>query len=180
MIDAGSPRSPAVFTGRVITVHQDEVTLPDGSRRARDVVRHPGAVAVVPVLGDGRIVLLRHFRHAAGRTLVEIPAGTLEAGEEPIACARRELAEETGYRAGELRPLTAFFTAPGFSDEYLHLFLARDLEEGETDLQPGEQLEAWLATPGEIRSMIRDGEIEDAKTLLGLAMVLGGEGISDG
>ncbi len=179
MSDAGASTSTEVFSGRVITVHQDEVTLPDGSRRLRDVVRHPGAVAVVPLLADGRIVLLRQYRHATGKTLVEIPAGTLEPGEAPIDCARRELAEETGYRASVIEPLTSFFTAPGFCDEYLYLFVARELEEGETALEPGEELEPWLATPEEVRAMIRNGGIEDAKTLVGMQFVLDGAGARD-
>jgi len=173
------PASTVVHRGRVITVHRDVISLPDGSTRRRDVVRHPGAVAVIPVLEDGRIVLLRQDRHAIGKTIVEIPAGTLEAGERPIDCARRELAEETGYRAGTIRPLTSFFTAPGFCDEYLHLFEARDLVGGETALEPGERIETRIATPAEARAMIRDGTIEDAKTLVALLMVLDDEEARD-
>jgi ADP-ribose pyrophosphatase len=180
MTREGALRSDVVYVGQKITVHRDEVVFGDGSRGRREVVRHPGAVAVVPVLGDGRIVLLEHWRHAVGKTLIEIPAGTLEAAEDPLDCAHRELAEETGYRAGSMRPLAVFHTAPGFCDERLHLYVARDLVPGDQNLDPGEELVPWLAEPAQIRRLMRDGAIEDAKTLVGLLMVLGPGESSDG
>jgi 8-oxo-dGTP pyrophosphatase MutT (NUDIX family) len=160
-------------------VLRDEVVLSGRRTAVRDVVRHPGAVAVVPVLEDGRIVLLRHWRHPVGKELIEIPAGTLEPGEDPEACAIRELEEETGWIAGEIRRLAAFHTAPGFCDERLTVYLARDLRPGRVHLDPGEELDAWEAEPDEVRGLLADGRIEDAKTLVGLLLALGSTGALD-
>ncbi len=113
-----------LFEGLRFRVEQLSQTAPDGSRHAKQVVRHPGAVALLPLLGDGRICFVQEYRASVAQTLVELPAGTLEAGEEPIHAARRELAEETGYRAGRLEPLATFYTSPGVLDERMILYLA--------------------------------------------------------
>ncbi len=116
-----------LFTGRVFDVVREEIELASGLRQDLAIVRHPGAVGVVAMQPDGQVLLVRQYRHAVGRELLEIPAGRLEPGEEPRKAALRELEEETGYRAQSLEPLGSFFPAPGFCSEELHLFLARDL-----------------------------------------------------
>lgn len=145
-----------------------EETTRDGARHAREVIRHPGAVAILPLLDDGRICLIENHRAAVDRTLVELPAGTREPDEDPAETARRELIEETGYRAEHIRPLIDFYTSPGVMDERMYLFLATGLTPGPMDLAPGEQIEPLLCTWDEAMRMIRDGRIRDAKTIAGL------------
>ncbi|MBI2825011.1 MAG: NUDIX hydrolase [Planctomycetia bacterium] len=142
--------------------------MPDGQTHARDVIEHPGAVGIVPVLDDGRICLVRNFRVAVDRWLVEIPAGTLEPGEDPVATAHRELAEETGYRAGRLAPLCQLLFSPGILHERMHLFVASNLSRGATHLDVGERVEPFIVDLDEAILMIERGEIEDAKTVAGL------------
>jgi ADP-ribose pyrophosphatase len=143
-------------------------TSPDGTRHLRDVVRHPGAVVILPLLEDGRICFVRNYRVAVDQTLIELPAGTLEPDEDPAETARRELAEETGYRAGHIEHLLTFCMSPGILDERMYLFLARDLTPGAMALEPGEDLEPMLCTWEESLAMSQRGDIRDAKTLVGL------------
>ncbi len=157
-----------LFQGKIFRVERTTQVMPDGSEHERQVVRHPGAVVILPLLDDGRICLLRNFRAAVGERLIELPAGTLEVGEDPARAARRELAEETGYRAGRIEPLLTFFSSPGIFDERMHLFLADRLQPGETALEAGEDIESLLCTREEALEMVRRGEIRDAKTLVGL------------
>lgn len=152
------------FAGKLLSVEVHRVRLRQGQEAVREVVRHPGAVVILPVLPDGRVVLVRQFRFAVGEALWELPAGTLHAGEEPWACAQRELAEETGFR-GELIPLGAFYSAPGFCDEKLHAFLATNLNAGKTNWDEDEELELGLFTPEELAAAIGQGQIRDAKSL---------------
>jgi len=161
------------YTGRIINLDIDTVRFPDGSTGRLEMVRHPGASAVVPFLddprgSDPRVLLLRQFRHAASGYIWEVPAGRLDPGESPEDCARRELAEETGMRAARLERLTAFYTTPGFTDERIHLFLADGLEEGSHQREADEFMELcptrWSATMG----MVERGEIVDGKTLIAL------------
>ena len=160
--------SNLLHRGRHFDFLQDEVELPDGRRTKRDVVRHPGAVAMVPVLPDRRIVLVRQYRYAAGKMLLEIPAGTLEPGEDPLECAARELREETGFEAGEMEGLLSCFMAPGYSSEVIHFFAARGLREVGTELEPDESIENEVLDLGEVLERIRDNTIEDAKTIIGV------------
>ncbi|MFW6125296.1 MAG: NUDIX hydrolase [Pirellulales bacterium] len=158
---------------RLFRVERLVQTTSDGARHPRDVVRHPGAVCVLPLLdherpGRERVCLIRNERVAVGRTLLELPAGTLEKNEDPRQTARRELAEETGYRAGRIEPLTQFHTSPGILDERMYLFLATELTAGRPDLQPGEEIETMIVPLDEAMEMIRQGRIEDGKTLVGL------------
>jgi len=143
-------------------------TTPDGKTLAREIVCHPGSVVLLPLLEDGRVVLIRNYRVAVEDWLVELPAGTLSRGEEPLAAAHRELAEETGYRARSLELLLSFYPSPGILDERMHLFLATGLDPGPTELDAGEQIEPCLVPWPEALQMARDGRIRDAKTLTGL------------
>jgi ADP-ribose pyrophosphatase len=151
---------------RVVQVMQD---TPRGPRR-REIVRHPGAVTVLPLLSDGRVCLIQNFRPAVGRTLIELPAGTLEPGEPPIETAARELSEETGFHAGKIEPICEFFLSPGILDERMYLFLATDLEAGEPEREAGEQIENLLLPWEEALALVESRRIEDAKTIVGLLM----------
>jgi ADP-ribose pyrophosphatase len=148
-------------------VYREQVTA-DGRRHPRQIVHHPGAVVLLPLLDDGRVVLIRNCRIAVGEALIELPAGTLDPGEEPLEAARRELAEETGYRARSLKLLTIFYSSPGILDERVHLFLATGLMPGPRDLQGGEEIETLVVAWKEALEMVRSGAIRDAKTLVGL------------
>jgi len=160
--------SRLIHEGRNFRFLQDEVELPSGLRTHRDIVRHPGAVAIVPVLPDGRIVLVRQYRYAAGKPLLEIPAGTLEEGEDPLECARRELREETGYEASELMALLRCYMAPGYSDEVIHFFEARGLRSVGMSPEEDESIEVEVYEIGEISRMVEENIIEDAKTIIGI------------
>jgi len=161
-------QSDVLFSGtRFRVVRQVQVT-PDGQKHIRQTVEHPGAVAILPFVDAQRICLLRNYRVAVGQELVELPAGTLEPGEDPAQTAARELIEETGYRAGRIALLTSFYTSPGILDERMYLYLATGLEPGPQALEPGEQIETWIVSWDDALAMARDGRIRDAKTLVGL------------
>jgi len=157
-----------LFQGRRFRVERAVQVTPDGAEHVREVVRHPGAVVILPLLGDGRICLQRNYRVAVAETLVELPAGTLEPDEDPAETARRELAEETGYRAGRIELLITFWMSPGILDERMHLYLAEGLQPGPTALEAGEDIQPLLCTWDEAMEMVRRGDIRDAKTLVGL------------
>jgi ADP-ribose diphosphatase len=140
------------------------------TRYIREVVVHPGAVVVMGILPDEQIILIRTRRYAVGQNLVELPAGTLEKGEDPINCAGRELLEETGYLAGRLRPIGNFYTSPGILSEKMYAFVAYDLEKQEQALEEGEEIELQFATLDDAIEMIRRGEIHDGKTVAALLM----------
>jgi ADP-ribose pyrophosphatase len=161
-------RTP-VFEGRLLNVYQDTVRLPDGREAGREIVHHRGAVAVVAVVPDGRVVLVRQWRHAMERALWEIPAGTRDQGEEPAVTARRELAEETGYTAGSWSSLGEACVSPGYSREMLWFFLASELAEGETSTDADETLDVRLFSDDDILELVRTGTT-DMKTLAGLAL----------
>ena len=164
------------YHGRVISLDVDTVAFPDGSTGLLEMVRHPGAAAVVPMLDppgspDPRVLLIRQFRHAAEGFIWEIPAGRLDADESPESCARRELAEETGMRAARFEPLTTIYTTPGFTDERIHLYLATGLEQGDHRREPDEFLELCPTRWSEALGLIERGDVTDAKTLAGLLYV---------
>ena len=140
------------------------------TRYIREVVVHPGAVVVMGILPDEQIILIRTRRYAVGQNLVELPAGTLEKGEDPINCAGRELLEETGYLAGRLRPIGNFYTSPGILSEKMYAFVAYDLEKQEQALEEGEEIELQFATLDDAIEMIRRGEIHDGKTVAALLL----------
>jgi ADP-ribose pyrophosphatase len=160
--------SRRVFKGRLVVLQVDEVELAGGGRTEREVVRHPGAVAVVALLADDRVVMIRQYRHAAGEVLWELPAGVLMPDEEPAACARRELIEEVGYEAGEVTPLLSLFLSPGFSSEVIHLFVARELRSVERLAQPDERIAVELVPFEEAVAMALRGEVRNAAAVCGL------------
>ncbi|MGG1942405.1 NUDIX hydrolase [Paenibacillus polymyxa] len=154
-----------IFEGKVITVQVDTVELPDGSTGKREIVKHPGAVAIL-ALHEGKMLVVDQYRQAMGRCEVEIPAGKLERGEDPMEAAGRELREETGYTAKSLKLLHSFYTSPGFADEIIHLYVAEELERGEMEPDEDEFLELFEVTLEEAHTLIREGRISDAKTIL--------------
>ena len=161
-----------VFKGNHIQVRVDEVVDPQGAVSTKEIVIHPGAVCVVAFLTDDRLVLVRQYRHAAGSELLELCAGGLDPGEDPMACARRELEEETGYLAGKLVERARFWTTPGFTTEFMYLFEARDLVKTQTNFDDDESIEVEVVSCDEALRMIDDGRIQDAKSILGLLRVL--------
>lgn len=162
--------SVPIFAGKVVKLRVDSVELPNGKKSTREVVEHPGAVAIVPVLPDQQIMLVKQYRHAVGEVTWEIPAGKLEAKEEPALCAERELEEETGYQATELIKTTAFFTAPGFTDEIIHLYIARGLKQTAQQTDPDEFIDVSVVPHSKALEMIQRGEIKDAKSIIGVLM----------
>jgi len=164
--------SRRIYDGRVINLRVDQVELPDGSLHQREIVEHPGAVAILPILDDGRILLIRQYRHAVGETLLEIPAGTLAEGEEPIECARRELLEETGYAAESICELFKCYLAPGYSSERIHIYQASKLRMTGSRRDTDEYIELEPVTIHDAESMIRKRQIQDAKTIAGLTFYL--------
>lgn len=146
--------------------------LADGQMHAREIVRHPGAVVILPILDDGRICLIRNYRVAVDQVLLELPAGTREPGEAAIATAKRELAEETGYRCRTIRPLCEFYMSPGILDEQLFAFVATDLIAGTSAQETGEEIENLLVSTTDIDELLRTGQIQDSKTLSTLLFYL--------
>ena len=160
-----------IFKGKVVMLNLETVTLPNGATVELEVVRHPGAAAIVPMKDERTGILIRQFRLAAGGFIYEIPAGKLFQGEDPHLCAERELEEEIGYRAGKIERLETFFTAPGFTDEVMHLFKATNLIKTAQKLDHDEVIEIIEISIEKSISWIRDGTIRDAKTIVGLQSV---------
>ncbi|MDR2755292.1 MAG: NUDIX hydrolase [Planctomycetaceae bacterium] len=157
-----------LFTSRIFKVVRKMITGRSGTSLERHIVIHPGAVVILPVLEDDRLVLIRQHRVAVDETLIELPAGTLEPNELPMATARRELIEETGYTAKTMTSIMTFFASPGFAHEEMHLFKAIDLIPGPTALEDGEKIETLIIDLPQALQMIASGEIKDAKTIIGL------------
>lgn len=163
-----SEQTQLLFESKVFSVVRYQAQRPDGSVMVRDAVRHPGAVTIVPVLPQDRVVLIRNHRIVVHETLIELPAGTLEPPESPQETARRELAEETGYRAESLVKLHEFAVSPGILTERMHLYLATQLTPSPPHREPGEEIENLVVSWQEAMTMVDDGRIHDAKTLVGL------------
>lgn len=169
--DAGLAEHPltedVAWTGRIFNVNRLQVELPDGRRALRDVVRHPGAVAIVALTEEGRICLVRQYRTALGRVTVEIPAGKLSAGEDPLECANRELLEETGMVAEKMAFLTTIASSDGFCDELIHIYMATGLTFSKSSPDDDEFINVDFVEVSELVDAVLDGRIEDAKTVVG-------------
>lgn len=157
-----------IYAGRVLDVNVETHRMPDGRESAFEIVRHPGGAAVLPVLPDGQVLMIRQFRPALGEMIYEIPAGRIEPDEPPYQCAARELQEETGYSAEQIKSLGGFWSTPGFCDEYIHLYCAFGLTETEQQLEPDEVIELCPMPLNEALLLIAKGEISDSKTMLAL------------
>lgn len=158
-------KSEIVHQGSFLQVRRDTVRLPHGGQATREYVVHPGVAVVIGLLDDGRVLLVRQFRYPMGRVMAEFPAGKLDAGEQPLACARRELLEETGYTAGEWAYAGPMHRAVSYSTEVMHVFFARGLQAGERQLDADEFLDVCSMAPAELLQACRSGEVTDAKTL---------------
>ena len=161
-----------IYDGRVVRLRVDEIEVKSGFNVRREVVDHPGAVVIVPIDGEGRLLWIRQYRYAAGRELLELPAGTLEKDETPEATARRELVEETGFAAAAWRRLGGFFSAPGFCTEYLHAFQATDLTPAHADGDEDEDIELVPLSLDDSLARLDAGEVEDAKSIAALFLYL--------
>ncbi|MCD4813798.1 NUDIX hydrolase [bacterium] len=160
-----------LYRGRILDVFVDTVRVPGGGEHIREVVGHRPAVAIVPVLPKGKIVIIRQYRYAVKKYLWELPAGLIDRGETPLKAARRELLEETGYQAGKMHSLVSVYSSPGFSQEKIHLFIARDLKKvSDPALDSDEFLVAKVMAWRTALTLVRKGEIEDGKTVLGLML----------
>ena len=169
-----------LFCGRIVSLHKVQLRMDDGELIDRELLRYPGAAVVLPVLGDGSIVLIRQYRFAVGQTIYELPAGTLEKGEDPAVCAARELTEETGYTASSIVRLGGCYSAPGSSDEYIHSFLATGLTVGNQALERHEEIGVEVVLDAQARRMVLDGTIRDAKTVATLALYWLGRSVGPG
>lgn len=162
--------SKVVFKGNLLNVFSDKVELPNGKVASREYIKHPGAVAVVPITQEGNIVLVRQYRYPVGKVLLEVPAGKLDKGEEPDICALRELEEETGYVAKSIKKIASIYTTPGFTDEVIHLYIAENLTLFNPHPDEDEFLDVGIYSKEEIKTMIADGRISDAKSMLALLL----------
>jgi ADP-ribose pyrophosphatase len=163
------------FKGRVFNVYTDTLEEPDGHRHIKDVIRHHGSVVILAVdertnPTDPDVILERQYRHAAGQFLIELPAGTRNPGEAPLAAAKREMIEETGYRAKRWTMLQKYFASPGFLGEWMQIYLARDIRQGEAHLEMDENLEVLRMPLSQAMKMVAEGKIHDGKTLIGLSL----------
>ncbi|CAN7707241.1 NUDIX hydrolase [Paenibacillus sp. LjRoot56] len=157
--------SELIFKGKIISLQVDQVTLPNGGTASREIVKHPGAVAVIPLLGD-KMIVVEQYRKPLEKSQVEIPAGKLDSGEEPLRAALRELEEETGYKSDNIRLVSSFYTSPGFADEIIHLYIAEDLVKGTANPDEDEFLDCEAITLEQAQQYMREGRISDAKTIM--------------
>ncbi len=161
-----------IYKGKLINVRIDEILLKNGNKYVREIVEHPGAVAILPFLDNDTILMVKQYRRAADKVLLEIPAGTLNKNETPENCALRELEEETGYRAHKIEKLGTFYLAPGYSTEIIYAFLAKELEKQKQRLEIDEDIVVEKVKIKDLLTMINEGKIEDAKTLASLFLFL--------
>lgn len=164
-LDEKTLHSDLIYDGRVVHLYVDNVQLPNAKTARREVVRHPGAVAIIPIDADGKIIMVEQFRYPIGRALLEIPAGTLNPGEDPDLCAIRELQEEIGYKPGSLDKIGGIYLAPGYSSEFIHLYLAKNLVQSQLTMDEDEFIEISRLTFDDVLKKMASGEIADAKTI---------------
>ncbi|MFV0441625.1 MAG: NUDIX domain-containing protein [Lachnospirales bacterium] len=165
MVEHKIVSSKEMYKGKIFTIKQDEITLPDGKIGKRDILIHSGAAAVLPVDENGNIILVRQYRHPIKETILELPAGKLEVGEDPMLCGKRELEEEIGYTSSDFTFMFKTAIAVGYSSEIIHIYLAKDLVKGVQNLDDGEFLDVETYTLDEVLKMIKNGEITDSKTI---------------
>ena len=171
MVEQPQPiNQETVFSGRIIEARVDTVLMPDGKQITREVVQHPGAVAIIPIDKEDNVLLVRQYRYAAGQSLLELPAGVVEAGESPDDTAQRELQEEIGYATRDLRALGGVYSSPGFCTEFLYLYIARDLVPSKLPGDDDEDISVETIPMSRVDRLIRLGEIQDAKSVAGLLM----------
>ncbi|MBI2560147.1 MAG: NUDIX hydrolase [Planctomycetes bacterium] len=167
-------KTEIIYKGKKVLFQRDEVELESGRKTIRELTIHPGSAAIIPMLPDSRIIIIKQYRYAVKNTLYEIPAGTLEPGETPLQCAHRELKEETGYTAGKMEKLIQFYPSPGISNELMHLFFAKDLKKagrgGSRTALSDETLAVLEVNMDEAIEMIKNGKIIDAKTICGILL----------
>lgn len=164
-------KSKQVFKGHILTVRVDELRMPSGRVVEREIITHGGAVGIIPVTDDKKIILVKQYRHPVGKFLLEIPAGKLDSGEAPEDCASRELIEEIGLTPGRLTAISSFFTTPGYSNEIFHLYVAEDLKPEAADKPEEEIVGTMEVSLAEAIKMIDDGSIEDGKTIAAIGMI---------
>lgn len=169
-MDRPAPGRRVIYRGRKVDLALQDVALNDGTTAPREVVLHRGAVALLPMLDGDRVCLLRNYRYSVGKALIEVPAGTIDAGEDADGTAPRELREETGYEAGSIRRIAEWFVSPGVFTERMYLYLCEDLRPGPTEHQPDESMEPIVLGWDEALAMVADGRIEDAKTIIALTL----------
>ncbi len=160
--------STYIYQGKIINLRQDKLKLPDGRETIREIVEHPGAVVILALTDDNKVVMIKQFRKPAEEVLWELPAGTLEEGEDLLSCALRELEEETGYYSRKIKKLITFFSTPGFCNEKLTLFLAEDLEKRNKNEDTDEFIKVELIKPNEALRLVQENIIKDAKTIIGI------------
>lgn len=168
MTEEKTMKSERIYEGKIISVRVDTVELPDRKYSKREIVEHPGAVGILPVTEKGEIILVKQFRKSVEDTLLEIPAGKIEPEESPEMCAQRELEEETGFVAGNIEKVLEFYTSPGFSNELIYIYLARNLSQGEPNPDEDEYIEIVYLTIDEAIAKIQKGEIKDSKTIVAI------------
>ncbi len=156
-----------LYRGKMISLKLETFQI-EGKQKSFEIIEHPGAVVIVPIAPDGRILLVQQWRRAVGEITIELPAGGLEEGEDPLACAQRELREETGFAAKKMSPFGAFYSAPGFSNEFLHMFLATDLYTAPLPPDDGEMIDLLTVSVEEAKRWILENKIRDAKTIAGI------------
>jgi ADP-ribose pyrophosphatase len=164
--------SERIYNGRVINLRKDIVELTNLRTTTREVIEHPGAAAIVPLLEDNKILMIKQYRHATEETLMEIPAGTLQKGEKPEECASRELTEETGCKAKELKKIVSCYLAPGYSNEVIHIYIATDISQVDQKPEEDENIQVVTMSLDEAVQKIKDDKIRDAKTIIGILYVL--------
>ena len=161
-----------IFNGNIINLQKRNIKLQSGITIKREIIKHPGSVAIIPLIDNETIILIEQYRSALGKVILEIPAGTLEHDEQPVDCAKRELLEETGYQATNFRELLVNYTTPGYSDEKMHFYLATDLIHKEQKLERDENIRTRKIKLDEINLMIKNGEIADMKTICGISRLI--------